>query len=412
MKRRTFSSDTLLICTVLIAIVGYSCNRNDEYRYPRFDTRQLNITAIAGEKITLPCSVENKKNYTVAWMNPKKILISQGDRRLMDDIRMTIERPLVPDWNLHIRTVRFSDRGMYTCTLNTKPVLIKRIDLTVLVPPDINEYWSSQNQIVREGATVHLTCNATGRPAPEIRWFRKTVYSIAEKKDGMTMSIGAPGEILVIHNITRYCDGLYECVASNGVGDAVSKEINIEVQFPPEIHLLTKKMSQRLGKETILTCMISASPQAVGVWHKNGQKIESDWKIRSEIYIESPHTVSLDLKIMNLEEKDFGFYTCEASNELGGDSERMLLYEEKPKTTTTPFVYATAEHITKPEIPKDRNNIKSGRHRLQPTQNSRGKPYHNPKDPVYQYSGDSMSSRAHINIYLVCVVLVVTTIRL
>lgn len=68
----------------------------------------------------------------VAWMNPKKILISQGDRRLMDDIRMTIERPLVPDWNLHIRTVRFSDRGMYTCTLNTKPVLIKRIDLTVL----------------------------------------------------------------------------------------------------------------------------------------------------------------------------------------------------------------------------------------------------------------------------------------
>lgn len=53
--------------------------------------------------------------------------------------------------------------------------------------------------------------------------------------------------------------------------------------------------------------------------------------------------------------------------------------EEKPKTTTTPFVYATAEHITKPEIPKDRNNIKSGRHRLQPTQNSRGKPYHNPK---------------------------------
>ena len=95
---------------------------------------------------------------------------------------------------------------------------------------------------------------------------------------------------------------------------------------PPEIHLLTKRMSQTLGKETILTCMISASPQAVGVWHKNGQKIESDWKIRSEIYIESPHTVSLDLKIMNLEEKDFGFYTCEASNELGGDSERMLLY--------------------------------------------------------------------------------------
>ena len=65
-------------------------------------------------------------------MNPKKILISKADRRLMDDIRMTIERPNIPDWNLHIRNVRYTDSGMYTCTLNTRPVLIKRIYLTVL----------------------------------------------------------------------------------------------------------------------------------------------------------------------------------------------------------------------------------------------------------------------------------------
>lgn len=65
-------------------------------------------------------------------MNPKKILISKGDRRLMDDIRMDIDRSTIPDWNLLIRQVRYSDHGMYTCTLNTKPVLVKRIYLTVL----------------------------------------------------------------------------------------------------------------------------------------------------------------------------------------------------------------------------------------------------------------------------------------
>lgn len=373
------STYRLLICTVLLTIIGYSCQQHDDYIEPRFDDRPLNITAIAGETISLPCAVEYKKNYSIAWMNPNKILISQGDRRLMDDIRMTIERPLIPDWNLHIRNVRYSDRGMYSCTLNTKPVLIKRINLTVLVPPDINEYWSSSNQVVKEGSTVQLICNATGMPLPEITWFRKSVYNPIEKKD----ALGSPGEILVIHNITRYCDGIYECVASNGVGDVVSKEINVEVQFPPEVRLLTKKISQRIGKETILTCMISASPQAVGIWLLQGKPIEASWKIRTEVYEESPHTVSLNLRIMNLEDTDFGFYTCEASNRLGGDSERMLLYEEKPKITTATALI-TEETITVP-VPIH-NHIKNGRHRQNMTKSSKTG-YNIPKDPVYQYAG-------------------------
>ena len=67
-----------------------------------------------------------------AWLNPKKILIATSDRRTMDDTRLSIERPLIPDWNLHIRTVRYEDRGMYLCTLNTKPVTVKRIYLSIL----------------------------------------------------------------------------------------------------------------------------------------------------------------------------------------------------------------------------------------------------------------------------------------
>ena len=43
-------------------------------------------------------------------------------------------------------------------------------------------------------------------------------------------AIGAPGDVLFIYNISRYCDGIYECVASNGVQEAVSKEIQVEVQ--------------------------------------------------------------------------------------------------------------------------------------------------------------------------------------
>lgn len=64
-------------------------------------------------------------------MNPKKIMISEKESRFMDDIRMSIERPFVGDYNLHIREVRYDDRGEYTCAVNTEPVQTKRIRLIV-----------------------------------------------------------------------------------------------------------------------------------------------------------------------------------------------------------------------------------------------------------------------------------------
>lgn len=52
-----------------------------------------------------------------------------------------------------------------------------------------------------------------------------------------------PGEILLIHNISRYCGGTYECIAFNGVDKADSHQIEVEVickyDFNP---LLIKRM--------------------------------------------------------------------------------------------------------------------------------------------------------------------------
>lgn len=92
------------------------------------------------------------------------------------------------------------------------------------------------------------------------------------------------------------------------------------------MRLLNRKISQRIGKETILSCIISASPQAYGVWLKDGKAIAPRTGLRTEIYDDSPHTVTLNLRIINIKESDFGHYTCEASNQLGGDKEGMILY--------------------------------------------------------------------------------------
>ena len=38
------------------------------------------------------------------------------------------------------------------------------------------------------------------------------------------------GEVLVIHNVTRYCGDIYECIAFNGVPPAVNHLIRVEVK--------------------------------------------------------------------------------------------------------------------------------------------------------------------------------------
>lgn len=42
------------------------------------------------------------------------------------------------------------------------------------VPPDILDYPTSTDMVVREGSNVTLRCEATGLPTPNITWRRET----------------------------------------------------------------------------------------------------------------------------------------------------------------------------------------------------------------------------------------------
>lgn len=42
-----------------------------------------------------------------------------------------------------------------------------------LVPPDILDYQTSSDMIVREGTNVTLKCAATGSPSPTVTWRRE-----------------------------------------------------------------------------------------------------------------------------------------------------------------------------------------------------------------------------------------------
>lgn len=269
-----------------------------------------------------------------------------------------MERPYIKDWHLHIRNVRVSDSGEYTCQINTTPVKMKIINLKVVVPPTIISHLSSSDMEVREGDTVTLICNVTGIPHPNVTWYRQSAsndYSTMER-------IGQQGEVLVIHNVSRYCDDVYECVAKNGIPPSVSRKIKVSVDFAPEVQLRNKRIGQVKGRETILDCRITASPQGVTVWMRDGKELFNSEKYSIEVFNEGGHTITLSLRITQIVDSDFGDYTCLASNHLGRDKETMLLYEKRRKTTTT----------TTTQIPRSKPGYEQSRKGQNPLNNRNG----------------------------------------
>lgn len=384
---------TILLATTSIGVVG-TVHTPVYGAEPSFDVPVINVTVQEGDDAMLPCSVENLGDKKVVWTDKWATLLTLEFTRIIDDPRISVERPFTKDWNLHIRKTTYNDRGEYTCQINTKPIKVKKVNLIVLVPSKIINEFSSTDTNVREGATVTLTCNVTGVPPPEVTWYKQpsegqeakerldldpgvktllrscwytlkqtevvvaddynvpnVIGYISDEMEG----IGSSGEVLVIHNVSRYCDGTYECVAYNNVDPAVTRQIKVSVEFPPEVNLNSKRLGQYIGRETILDCEITAYPFGMMVWRFHGEDIKQNMpdKYNVEIYggNQESKRKTLSLRIRDIQAEDFGDYECYASNSLGGDSETMTLYEyidRTEKTTPAPNTLVMTTSKLKP----------------------------------------------------------------
>ena len=85
---------------------------------------------------------------------------------------------------------------------------------------------SSDRQFLREGKNLQLFCIASGKPAPNITWVKIT--SSGSKSDVLHR-----GTTWDFKNISRTEAGTYRCTANNGVGNPVSRtlQVNVECEY-------------------------------------------------------------------------------------------------------------------------------------------------------------------------------------
>ncbi|XP_031455634.1 opioid-binding protein/cell adhesion molecule isoform X5 [Phasianus colchicus] len=183
------------------------------------------------------------------------------------------------------------------------------------VPPQIVNI--SSDITVNEGSSVTLMCLAFGRPEPTVTW-----RHLSGKGQGFV----SEDEYLEITGITREQSGEYECSAVNDVAVPDVRKVKVTVNYPPYISN-AKNTGASVGQKGILQCEASAVPVAEFQWFKEDTRLANGLE---GVRIESKGRLST-LTFFNVSEKDYGNYTCVATNKLGNTNASIILYGRCPK---------------------------------------------------------------------------------
>ncbi|EDW88908.2 limbic system-associated membrane protein isoform X1 [Drosophila yakuba] len=297
---------------------------------PKFSSPIVNMTAPVGRDAFLTCVVQDLGPYKVAWLRvDTQTILTIQNHVITKNQRIGIANSEHKTWTMRIKDIKESDKGWYMCQINTDPMKSQMGYLDVVVPPDILDYPTSTDMVVREGSNVTLKCAATGSPEPTITWRRESGVPIELATGEEVMSI--EGTDLVIPNVRRHHMGAYLCIASNGVPPSVSKRITLVVHFPPMITVQNQLIGAVEGKGVTLDCESEAYPKSINYWtRERGEIVPPGGKYSANVTEIGGYRNSMRLHINPLTQAEFGSYRCVAKNSLGDTDGTIKLYRIPP----------------------------------------------------------------------------------
>ncbi|GJQ77103.1 hypothetical protein Trydic_g23673 [Trypoxylus dichotomus] len=318
---------------------------------PRFIGPITNVTVPVGREAILECTVDNLSTFRIAWLRvDTQTILTIYIHVITKNHRINVSHAEHKTWFLHIKDVRESDRGWYMCQINTDPMKSQIGYLDVVVPPDILDYSTSTDMVVREGSNVSLRCAATGSPEPSIAWRREGGEPIPLGNGQEAPSI--EGSVFNITRVNRLHMGPYLCIASNGVPPSVSKRIMLIVHFPPMIWIQNQLVGALVGQEITLECHSEAYPKSINYWTKDGGNIISHGAKYEPVLVDNAYKVHMKLMIKSVSNNDYGSYKCVSKNSLGETDGTIKLYHipspsTQPEETTTIQVFSTVHNYEK-----------------------------------------------------------------
>lgn len=336
-------------CRATVIQTGELMDKNirlDVQTKPEITSLAIEYEAIEGQEFSVKCSGRGKPAPEFKWINQ-----DQKDMSLSDRFSVVAH-----NGQMSVTRVDEFDRGVYTCVAkNDAGIAEKKMRLNVVVKPKI--YEMKNITIPTSGEAVFI-CKAKGRPAPAVtfrRWRQEEEFRAGnqENDDRIVLEqqfdeeLGMSTGTLLISNVLRQDDGLYQCVARNK-GDTAFEVGHITVEYAPNFDHMKNLPPVYSWEErpANLSCMAMGFPNATIEWRWTNDRLIREMQDKFlQIVEEGPRS---DLIVKPVNRHYYSAYKCIAVNRLGRAEHIMELREAHlpaPVAQAKPIV-VTATTIT------------------------------------------------------------------
>uniref|UniRef100_A0A8C6D2Z3 receptor protein-tyrosine kinase n=1 Tax=Moschus moschiferus TaxID=68415 RepID=A0A8C6D2Z3_MOSMO len=202
--------------------------------------------------------------------------------------------------------------------------------------PVITTPLETVDALVEEVAT--FMCAVESYPQPEISWTRNKILI---KLFDTRYSIRENGQLLTILSVEDSDDGVYCCIANNGVGGAAESCGALQVKMKPKITRPPINVKIIEGLKAVLPCTTMGNPKPSVSW------IKGDNALR-----ENSRTAVLEsgsLRIHNVQKEDAGHYRCVAKNSLGTAYSKLVKLEVEEESEPEQDTKVFARILRAPE---------------------------------------------------------------
>ncbi|KAG1650319.1 Down syndrome cell adhesion molecule-like protein Dscam2 [Nymphon striatum] len=216
------------------------------------------------------CSVmKGDEPITITWMkNSKPIVLGHGT-----DIATTKMYSV-----LQIREAQEHQAGNYSChAVNEAGSDIRTVQLKINFSPK----WIIEptDTHVALGESILLNCKASGHPVPTVKWF-----TVIGRKVKPILNIDNRFQLLkngslLFKEIQGSDSGKYSCLVSNGVGNELIKDVNLEIKDIPKIKFVNDSTIVSAGEYVSLHCLVSGNQQVTMAWILNDKLIKPSRKM-------------------------------------------------------------------------------------------------------------------------------------
>ncbi|XP_061289826.1 hemicentin-2 isoform X2 [Bos javanicus] len=270
---------------------------------PAIQSGPPTVNASVNQTTVLPCQADGVPQPLVSWLKDG-VPLDPGSTRFQ----------VLPEGSLRIQPVLAEDAGHYLC-LASNPAGSDRQgrDLQVFEPPAIAP--GPSNLTLTAYTPASLPCEASGSPKPLVAWWKDGQKLDFRLQQGAYRLL--PSNALLLEDPSPQDSALFECVVSNGVGEA-RKLYWVTVHVPPAIADDQTDFTATIMAPVVLTCHSTGVPAPVVSWSKAGTRLG----VRGNGYRVSP---SGALEIGQALPIHTGRYTCAARNAAGMAHKHVVL---------------------------------------------------------------------------------------